>query len=273
MGLYDIIDEIAEKQVTKSETGDERIHGAMVGVVTKNADPTGKFKGRICVNIPTRDSEINELKWVRMAQPSSGGDYGHYFIPEIGDQVLLVFEGGNIEKPFCVGCVSKDMDKHLMTNYDLLNGKKRIMTKNGSEIRFDDRPGEGVADAITITTATGAHEFTMDNQGFEISLKDKGGQNQIKMSTTEAMGKIDIKTETKLTIRVGDTIKIKLDGQTGKVQIDCTTLKVKSTGNVTVKSDAGIKQDGATITQNASSMFKLASNGMVSINGSAVKVG
>ena len=78
MGLYDIIDEITERQVTKTETGDNRIWGVMVGIVAKNYDPnssggggTGSnsgadaMDGRVCVTIPTRDTEANELKWAR----------------------------------------------------------------------------------------------------------------------------------------------------------------------------------------------------------------
>ena len=90
MGLYDIIDEIAEKQVMKTETGDQRIFGVVLGVVTDNYDPA--MKGRVCVTVPVRDENANNLKWARVAMPSSGKEWGHYFLPEIGDQVLLVFE-------------------------------------------------------------------------------------------------------------------------------------------------------------------------------------
>ena len=70
MGLYDIMDEIAAKQVTKSETGDNRILGVVVGIVAKNYDQS--MPGRICVQVPVRDDEANELQWARLAMPSSG---------------------------------------------------------------------------------------------------------------------------------------------------------------------------------------------------------
>ena len=50
MGLYDIFDEIAAKQATKSDTGDNRIAGVVVGIVAKNYDP--QMPGRVCVQIP-----------------------------------------------------------------------------------------------------------------------------------------------------------------------------------------------------------------------------
>lgn len=78
MGLYDIINEITERQVTKTETGDNRIWGVMVGIVAKNYDPNSSvaggtnsgesaMDGRVCVTIPTRDDQANELKWARVA--------------------------------------------------------------------------------------------------------------------------------------------------------------------------------------------------------------
>ena len=110
MGLFDVIDEITEKQIVKTETGDNRIFGVMTGIVAKNYDKD--MPGRICVTIPVRDNDANELKWARMVMPSSGKSWGHYFLPEVGDQVLLVFEQGNIEKPYVIGCIPKDNNKY-----------------------------------------------------------------------------------------------------------------------------------------------------------------
>ena len=106
MGLFDIIDEIAESQIMKTDTGDNRIFGVMVGTVAKNYDKD--MPGRVCVTIPVRDTEANELQWARVAMPSHGKGWGHYFQPEVGDQVLLAFEQGNIEKPYVIGCVPKE---------------------------------------------------------------------------------------------------------------------------------------------------------------------
>lgn len=92
MGLYDEIDRITEKQIMKTETGDNRIFGVMLGIVAKNYDKN--MPGRVCVTIPVRDQEANELKWARVSMPSSGSKWGHYFLPEVGDMVLLAFEKG-----------------------------------------------------------------------------------------------------------------------------------------------------------------------------------
>ena len=60
MGLFDVIDQIAENQIMKTETGDNRIFGVVVGVVAKNYDKD--MPGRVCVTIPVRDKDANELQ-------------------------------------------------------------------------------------------------------------------------------------------------------------------------------------------------------------------
>ena len=127
MGLFDIIDQIAESQITKTETGDNRIFGVMVGTVAKNYDKD--MPGRVCVTIPVRDKEANVLQWARVAMPSHGKKWGSYFQPEIGDQVLLAFEQGNIEKPYVIGCVAKDTNIFLKSAADSNNQYKKIMIK------------------------------------------------------------------------------------------------------------------------------------------------
>ena len=78
MALFDIFDEISEKQATKTELGDQRIFGAIVGVVAENYSE--EMPGRLCVNILTRDENANQLKWAKMAFPYIGEKYGSYFL-------------------------------------------------------------------------------------------------------------------------------------------------------------------------------------------------
>ena len=111
MALFDIIGAVSEKQVTKTEFGDERIYGTVVGVVAENY--TQEMPGRLCVTVPVRDNDANQLKWAKMVMPYMGAGWGTYFLPEKGDQVLLVFEDGSIEKPYVIGCIPKDKDKFL----------------------------------------------------------------------------------------------------------------------------------------------------------------
>lgn len=270
MGLFDVIDEIAEKQIMKTDTGDNRIFGVMVGIVAKNYDKD--MPGRVCVTIPVRDKDANELQWARVAMMSHGKDWGHYFQPEIGDQVLLAFEQGNIEKPYVIGCVAKDSNSFLRKAFDQDNRYKKITTKNGSTITFEDHPqGEGDKDKITIQTANTAHTIMMDNENHKIVVKDKENQNFIEMQTES--GHMKIRAEKKLTIEVGDNITLTLNGNNGSVTLDCSKLTVKTTGNINMNASGSLKASGANVSLNASSMLKADSSGVTSIGGSPIKIG
>jgi uncharacterized protein involved in type VI secretion and phage assembly len=270
MSLYDVIDEISERKVTKSETGDARIIGVMIGTVASNYHKD--MPGRVCVTIPTRDKEQNELKWARMASPSGGDKWGHYFLPETGDQVLLAFEGGNIEKPYVIGNVLKDNSKFLSRSSDEDNQIKRIVTKNGSTIWFEDnKEGDGEKDKILVETAGKAHSFFMDNENKLIRITDKDKANSIEMKTED--GQMTIKAASRLTIRVGDNVTLTLNGESGAIKIDCNELSIAASNQFKVNSDGNMKLSAAQMKVEASSMMTIGSNGMTKIGGSPIKVG
>ena len=270
MGLFDVIDEITEKQIMKTETGDNRIFGVMVGTVAKNYDKD--MPGRVCVTVPVRDNDANELKWARVAMLSHGKKWGHYFQPEVGDQVLLAFEQGNIEKPYVIGCVAKDSNKFLKDAVDEKNQYKKIVTKNGSAIIFEDNAeGEGEKDKITIQTADKGHTVLLDNENNKIVISDKEKKNLIEMKTEN--GQMKILAETKLVIEVGDNIKLSLNGNNGGVTLECSKLTMKSTGNTTIEATGGFKASGTNVTLDASSLLKANSSGATMIGGTPIKIG
>lgn len=271
MSLYDVISEISEKHITKSDTGDTRVNGVMIGIVAKNYDKD--MPGRVCVTIPTRDAELNELKWVRQAQLSSGGEWGHYFLPEVGDQVLLAFEGGNIEKPYIIGCVPKDNNKFLTGSVDEKNQIKRIVTKHGSHITFEDNKenDDGEKDKITISTAGKAHTVLMDNENKLIRITDKEKGNFIEMKTDD--GNMTVKVKSKITFMVGDSIKVIMNGESGTISIKANEVNVEASKQIKAKTDGMFKMEGAQISEKTSSMHKIESSGMVSVAGGPIKIG
>lgn len=270
MGLYDIMDEIAAKQVTKSETGDNRILGVVVGIVVKNYDQS--MPGRVCVQIPVRDDDANELKWARVAMLSGGREWGHYFLPEVGDQVLLVFEHGNIEKPYVIGCVSKENDRFLTKSVNEKNQIKQIVTKNGNTIQFDDMEDEtGKQDKIYVYTADKAHQIILDNENNKITLSDKESKNEIEIQSER--GNIEIKAEHKVKIKVGDNLELVMNSDSGTVTLKCEKFKVEATDGVDLNSSGKMKLTAGNVKMEASSVIKLESSGMASIAGSPVKIG
>lgn len=272
MGIFDIIDDIAEKQATKTETGDNRVFGVMVGTVAQNYDVM--MPGRLCVSLPSRD-EGNQLRWARLALPYAGSRWGVYFMPEVGDQVLVAFEQGNIERPYVIGCVSKTTDMFLNQTANLLNSNKRIVTHNGNAIEFEDNAGEGAADKITIRTAGKAlsteHSITLDNAKHKITITDQAGMNEIEMNTLN--GQMEIKAATKLTIKVGELIQLTMNGVSGVTELQTKDFRVNASNGITQTAVKGLNLYGGTAKIEGTSKVTVASNGPATVEGKPIKIG
>lgn len=279
MALYDIIEEISDEQALKTETGDSRMYGVAIGKVTANFDE--KAGGRVCVTVSTRGQKPERLMWARVAMPSGGKEWGHYFLPEVGDQVLLAFENGNIERPYVIGCINRDNDKFFTQSIDKDNKLKRIVTKNGSTLTFEDAPipdsdkknHPGDLDKITLQTSGKLLTLLLDNENHKIRLGDKDKEDFIEMDTTKGSGTIKIEAKSKLEIKVGDNIKLTLNGESGAVKIEAKQLAIEAPNQISLKSDGVVKLEGGTISQKASSAFKVDSSGAVTIGGTPISIG
>lgn len=90
----------------------------------------------------------NESDWMRMIQPHSGNGKGFYFIPEIGEEVLVGFEGGNVECPFVIGA---QYNGQANSGYSTPNNDLKVLqTRSGNRIISDDATGD-----ITIESQKG----------------------------------------------------------------------------------------------------------------------
>ena len=270
MSLFEIMDEISEKQVMKTETGDSRIFGVVVGIVAKNYNKD--MPGRVCVTVPVRDSEANELKWARVACMSGGEKWGQYFLPEIGDQVLLVFENGNIEKPYVIGCIPKDDSQFTARTADEKNQIKMIQTRNGSRLEFfDNREGDGSRDRISIITASEVFSLVLDNEKKTVTLSDKEGKNSVTMNSGN--GGVDLKAENTVNIKAGENVSVKCDGKKGNLEIRASKISITGSSGIEMKSDAAVKVSGTSIEETAKTGMKLSSGATMKIEGTIINIG
>lgn len=270
MPFFDIVDDVARHQMDKTQMWDNRISGVMVCTVVKNYDQ--KKQGMVQVNITTRDYEENKLIWARMAIPYGGDDWGSYFIPEIGDQVLVVFEQGSIDRAFIIGAVPKSTSGFMKKAFDESNKTKRITTKNGNTIDIiDAKEGEGDNDKITVTTSKGLHKLELDNEKKKILISDKEGENKIEIKTEN--GQMEILAKQKLTIKVGDNIKLIMNGSNGTVSIEATKVKMEATNTIEVNCNNRVNVEGGNLALTGNSMLKAKSGGPVTVEGTPIKLG
>ena len=100
-----------------------KIDHVLIGIVTANADDKGHTY-RVKVRIPSLegggegDKVQDSTHWCRIASfmagehvgdDASNGPRGAYFMPEIGDEVLVAFEHGDISRPIVIGRMWSDV--------------------------------------------------------------------------------------------------------------------------------------------------------------------
>ena len=155
-------------QVTDSiEDIQQKFDGVMVGKVINNLDPMAL--GRVQVQLPSIDS-LDLSPWARVAVLMAGPTYGTYFIPDIGTEVLVAFEHGDLSAPYVIGCLWNAMSPPPLPSP--IPQIRLIRTLVGNQIMFTEVPP-----TITIMTPQG-QTILMSPAGIQITT----GANVINMS-------------------------------------------------------------------------------------------
>lgn len=87
-------------EIDEDEEEPKRFYGVATGRVINQADPM--FLSRVQVQLPWID-DADLSPWARVAVPMSGILFGMYFMPELGDEVLVAFEHGDVNVPYVIG--------------------------------------------------------------------------------------------------------------------------------------------------------------------------
>jgi uncharacterized protein involved in type VI secretion and phage assembly len=183
--------------------------GVAMALVADNQDPKGL--GRVKVTYPWRAAD-DESYWARIAVPMAGPEVGTFFLPEEGDEVLVAFEGGDLEHPYVVGALWNGEREPPEDNADGNNDVRTVRSRSGHELTFDDADDGG---GITIETS-GGHTVTLDDSSGseELSVADKSGQNSLTFDPNA--GEVTLKAGGTLTI---EAPSIELSGE-GSVKIE-----------------------------------------------------
>ena len=174
--IYDLSSHFAN-QIRASEAEGSKIHEPVIGVVTDNKDP--QKLGRVKVKV-TILSEADTTWWAPCVASGAGKNRGWFFIPEIHDEVLVIFEHGDVHRPLVVGALWNGKDTAPDKNP---GGNKRRMIKSraGSKVTFfdDDTP------KITIEDGGGKGRITIDAQTKKIIIESLEGDVCLQAPTGE----------------------------------------------------------------------------------------
>jgi uncharacterized protein involved in type VI secretion and phage assembly len=142
----------------------QRIAGVVIGVVTNNQDPDKL--GRVKVKFPWLSDE-DESFWARIASPMAGKERGLYCLPEVDDEVLVMFEHGDLRFPYVIGSLWNGKDAPPTDNGDGKNNIRMIKSRSGHTIRLNDEDGK---ETIEIIDKTQKNSFIIDTSKNTITI-------------------------------------------------------------------------------------------------------
>jgi uncharacterized protein involved in type VI secretion and phage assembly len=167
------------------------------GMVTDNHDPKGL--GRVRVKFHWMNG-TEKTPWIRVTSPHGGGGKGMFFMPEVGEEVIVGFEGDSPIKPYVIGTVYHGKASNTYSNGG--NDVKALQTRSGNKVIMNDADGS---------------VFVEDKDGNSM-LIDGAGNITVKSNNTvtiDAKNEITLNSK-KITMVAEDEISMKskvLDGQ------------------------------------------------------------
>ena len=249
MALYDIIaDDIKKKPTLSSIT---------VGIVTNIEDPENL--GRVKVRLINRTSSDYETDYIRVMSPMVGAEWGMFFLPEVGDEVIVAFCDGDISRPYVIGSLYNN-DKKQPTQIDGdKNDVRMIKTRSGHSIIFNDKDGE---ESIKLVTSSEIN-LTLDDKDTIIKLSDKDGKTLLKLDGKN--GAISLNSDSSIEIKTGNS-KVTLSGSGNG------SISVESSGNLTLKGQQVSIEGQSAVNIKASGQVNVEASGPASLKGAIVKI-
>ena len=224
--LYDLASVFAAQiRVAEEEAG--RCYEPVVALVTDNKDP--QKLGRVKVKYPVL-SDVDTSWWAPIIMLGAGKNRGWFFIPEKDDEVLVLFEHGDLNRPIVVGALWNGKDKPADKNPGG-NPRRVIRSRQNSKITFDDAQMK-----LIIEDGTSKGKITFDSNANKIIIEALDGDVCFQSPAgdmTIVAKSIELKASTNLEIHAGDKMQFgtgasaKVDGGSGvtmsgaKVNINC----------------------------------------------------
>ena len=153
----------------------KKYRGVWLAIVIENKDAAPDNQGyHIKISIPHL-SEEEKTFWARIAVPMGGKGRGTYQLPEIGDQLLVVFEHGDLHRPIVIGALHSNTQLPPEKHESGKNNTKMIKSRSGHRIIFDDKDG---AERVTIVDSK-QNQIILDSVKKVVSIISKTGDIEV----------------------------------------------------------------------------------------------
>ncbi len=222
------------KNAKRNRTLIPKINGLHVGIVSQlGEDPEGE--NRILVKLPVISAD-DEGTWARVATLDAGENRGSFFLPEIGDEVIVGFIGADPRDAVVLGMMNSSSKPAPLEASDD-NFEKGFITKSEMKLLFNDE-----TKTLSIETPAGKKISLDEDQGV-IQFEDENG-NKIVMDSSG----IVIESGGELTLKAG------------------SDLKMEGGANAEIKAGANFKAEGSAGAEVSTGAIAILKGSLVQIN-------
>lgn len=216
------------------------VDGLQIGRVSQ-LDKDPKSQCRIQVEIPAMGAE-NNLIWARLCSYYATHQSGNFFIPELGDEVILGYINQDPGQAVIIGSVYSA--KHV-TPYPLSaeNNTKAIVSKSQLKVEFNDK------DKIITIVTPAQQSITLDDTNKTIVVEDQH-KNTISMNSSG----ITLSSHKDITLSAKGEISLQSGRNTGitakgDINVDGLNVNIKAQINFSAKSAASaeLSSSGQTV--------------------------
>jgi uncharacterized protein involved in type VI secretion and phage assembly len=240
------------------------VYGVATGLVSDIRDPLQL--GRVQVIFPWLAEQLDDAVlvgdqdqrarsyWARMATLMAGRERGTFIIPEVGDEVLVAFEHGQLDRPVVVGMLWNREDRPPRTLDSAgKNDIRALHTRSGHQVVFDDSEDKP---SILIVDKTGNNRVFIDSATNSMEIRVAGDL------TIQAGGRITISAEAGIAMETAGNLSIEAVGHgaletSGPLDVkSMTRLELESAGQAELKA-AMVSVNGSLITEINGALVKI----------------
>ena len=191
----------------------DRHFGLYPAIVTDIVDPDRL--SRVQVTFPWWGEAGDPTRhWATLLTPYADDDQGFVALPDIGTQVVVAFEAGELQRPYVVGSCWNGQDM-MPVAPNRQNDRRVIKSRAGSLLEFDDRQG---GEKVTVSMKNG-HHLVLDQGAQTVELKHSNGT----VITIDAAGTIAITANAAVDI-TASTMNVHAAIATFDGIVNCQTL-------------------------------------------------
>ncbi|ANZ38866.1 type IV secretion protein Rhs [Lentzea guizhouensis] len=213
------------------------LNGLVPAVVTNAKDPLNL--GRVQLKFPWLSADFTSV-WARTVQAGAGAGRGMLVLPEVGDEVLVGFEHGDLDAPYVLGGLHNGKDRPPELGKPPVDGGNGEIAVRG----FVSRKGHKVE--------------LVEDEGIVISSGD---------------GKFVVKLDQKAqTVEITSGGKVTVGARNG-ITVDAGTGPLELKGrNVAIKAAAELKAEGVQVKVAGQAQTEVTADGVLTVKGSIVKI-